>query len=342
MATRRHLIGAALALGGAAAASRALGLQAPAPAARFGDRLTGDLAVHDPCIIKQGGTYHLFGTDIARGAGHIQHKTSPDLMAWKDEGGLIEALPGWASEAVPGTRGVWAPDVSFVNGRYRLYVSYSTFGSNRSAIGLFTNATLDRSAPDYAWRDEGLVLASQPQDRFNAIDPNFIVDRQGRHWLAFGSFWSGLKLRRLDPASGKPSAADPKLYDLCSRPAPRGAPGAVEAPFLIERGGWYYLFASYDYCCKGVQSSYYMVVGRSREITGPYLGRDGSRMLDGMGTVVIQGDRRWRGPGHNAVLRDEAGDFLVYHAYDATKDGARTLRISPIEWTADGWPEARL
>lgn len=107
---------------------------------------------------------------------------------------------------------------------------------------------------------------------------------------------------------------------------------------MIERDGYYYLFSSFDYCCRGTSSSYYVVVGRSRNVTGPYVGRDGKSQMDGFGTVVLRGDRRYRGPGHVAVLRDSARDYLVYHAYDAQQDGRSVLRIAPIEWTHDGWP----
>ncbi|MEO8113486.1 MAG: arabinan endo-1,5-alpha-L-arabinosidase [Phenylobacterium sp.] len=336
-AQRREMLRLALASAGLALLPAGLRAQdAPAPALT----LSGDITpIHDPCIIREDDAYYLFCTDAREvTGGHLLWRTSKDLTTWTRGGFVTPEVPAWALAMIPGARGIWAPDISFVDGRYRLYYALSTFGSNRSAIGLFTNRTLDPAKPGHRWVDEGLVLASERSDDFNAIDPNFLRDRDGGQWLAFGSFWSGLKLRRLDPATGKPSARDPKLYAIASRPAPPKAPGAIEAPFLIERGGYYYLFASYDYCCKGVASSYYMVVGRSRTVRGPYLGQDGGSMLDGLGTVVLQGARRWRGPGHNAVLRDGDKDYLVYHAYDAEHDGANTLRISPIRWTADGWP----
>ncbi|HEY5809528.1 MAG TPA: arabinan endo-1,5-alpha-L-arabinosidase, partial [Povalibacter sp.] len=208
-------------------------------------------------------------------------------------------------------------------------------------IGLVTSPTLDVNSPQFAWTDRGSVLESQHDDDFNAIDPSHFIDRDGRHWLAVGSFWSGIKLFPLDGATGKPGAGRPRKYSLASRPAPERAPGAIEAPFLIERDGHYYLFVSFDYCCRGASSSYYMVVGRSKKVTGPYVGRDGKRMADGYGSVLLQGNRQFRGPGHCAVLRDGDRDYLVYHAYDVRHDGRPTLRISPITWS-DGWPTVEL
>ena len=312
--------------------------------AKLNDRLTGDLVpTHDPVLIREGGTYYVFSTGGENGR-FIRSRTSTDLLHWTAGRPLIDHMPDWALKAVPGAKDMWAPDISHVNGRYRLYYSVSTFGSNRSAIGLFTSPALDPAAPDYGWRDEGLVVMSTEKDDFNAIDPNFVVDREGRHWLALGSFWSGIKLFALDPETGKLLHPGEKPRSLARRPAPAGAPDPVEAPFIIAHGGYYWLIASYDYCCKGVNSTYYTVVGRSRAITGPYLGKDGSAMMNGGGTILLRADlpekQRFRGPGHAGVMHDRGTDYLVYHAYDRENKGAPTLRIAPIRWGADGWPQA--
>lgn len=318
---------------------------AAAPADRTLDsQLAGDLVpTHDPVIIRAGDLYHVFST--GHGARLIETRTSPDLVHWTAGPPVFTALPDWAKQAVPGSSGMWAPDIAYVNGRYRLYYSVSTFGSNRSVIGLATSPTLDRTAPDYHWRDEGPVVGSTPADDFNAIDPNFVIDREGRHWLALGSFWSGIKLFALDPRTGKLLKPDEKPHAIARRPAPAGAPAPIEAPFIITHGGYYWLMASYDYCCKGVNSTYYTVIGRSRAITGPYLGKDGSSMMEGGGTIFLRADlqeqQRFRGPGHAGWLHDRDGqDYVVFHAYDRQADGAPTLRIARVRWGADGWPVA--
>jgi len=339
---RRDLLRASLLMGSTLGLSAGVWSKARADQtpATLNDRLAGDLSpVHDPCIIKQGHTYHLFSTGQAHDpTGLLPWRTSQDLVNWQLQGRVFDEIPKWAQQAVPGTRGTWAPDIAYFNGQYHLYYSCSTFGSNHSVIGLVTNKTLDRSAKDFNWEDRGLVVKSARGDDFNAIDSSHLIDRDGTHWLCLGSFWSGIKMFPLDPATGKPFPNDSRKYSLASRPAPENAPGAIEAPFMIERNGYYYLFTSFDYCCRGASSSYYIVVGRSRDVTGPYVGRDGKSQMDGYGTVVIQGNRRFRGPGHQAILRDGDRDYLVYHAYDAERDGRPTLRIAPIEWTADGWP----
>ncbi len=294
--------------------------------------LQGDYAAHDPAVIRAGDWYWLYST----GDG-LPMRRSRDLLTWERCGRVLAALPGWASAAVPGATWLWAPDISRVGDEYRLYYSVSTFGSNRSCIGLAVNHALDPADPAYRWEDRGLVVASQPGDDYNAIDPNLIVDDQGRHWLAFGSFWSGIKLRRLDPATGLADAATAELVSLARRPV---AAGAVEAPFIVRRDGWYYLFVSFDLCCKGADSTYRIMVGRAREVTGPYLARDGQAMLDGGATELLAGSGTRRGPGHNAVLADGDRWWLVHHYYDAADRGRAKLSVCPLTFDESGWPVA--
>jgi arabinan endo-1,5-alpha-L-arabinosidase len=317
----------------------------PADTGPINSVISGDITgTHDPVIIRQGSTYYVLGTGSGGSTSGktITLRTSPDLIHWTGHEPLF-TLPAWVKEAVPGARDMWAPDIAFFNGRYYLYYAVSTFGSNRSAIGLFTSPTLDPASPDYKWTDHGMVVASTTASDFNAIDANHFIDRSGGHWLTLGSFWTGIKLFRLNPATGKLLNPEEKPLSIARRRAPADAPAPIEAPFLISHGAYYYLFASYEYCCKGAQSNYYIVVGRSKQVRGPFVGKDGSRMMDGEGTLLLRGDQRrdakFRGPGHNGFLHDADGkDYLVYHAYDTTSKGAPTLRISPVAWDTDGWP----
>jgi arabinan endo-1,5-alpha-L-arabinosidase len=267
--------------------------------------LSGDLAVHDPAIIRENDTFYLFATGNRR-AGVLPIRCSKDLYHWTRCGSVFDALPEWAIKEIPGARSAWAPDISHYGGRYHLYYSVSTFGKNNSAIGLATNSTLDPNSPDYKWVDEGLVVRSHPgRDDWNAIDPQLVNEDEQNVWLCWGSFWGGIMMRRIDPATGKLSTVDTTLYNLARRPRTGGQPGSIEAPFIVRHEGWWYLFASFDFCCRGVNSTYNIRVGRAREVTGPYVDRTGGRMTEGGGTLVIEATTpNWRGPGHEAVLQD--------------------------------------
>jgi len=261
-------------------------------------------------------------------------KRSEDGLYWENKGPVLKPQPEWHKELVPFNNGdLWAPDIFYYKEKYYLYYSVSSFGSNTSAIGLATNVTLDKEDPDYAWVDEGVVISSTHTDNYNTIDPNVVQDREGDLWLSFGSFWSGIKLVQLDPETMKP-AEDATLRSIAAKPGNT----AIEAPFIIERDGYYYLFVSHDYCCRGADSTYRIVVGRSEEITGPYVDKDGKTMIAGGGTLIDKGDERWKGPGHNAVYQQGHSAILVNHAYDAKNFGLPTLQIRPLYWDADGWP----
>jgi arabinan endo-1,5-alpha-L-arabinosidase len=312
--------------------------------------LSGDYqGTHDPSIIKAGETWYVFATGRAPN-GHMAIRCSNDLENWKLCGHVLDEIPEWIRKESPGTKELWAPDISFFNGKYHLYYAYSLFGKNTSGIALLTNKTLDSASPDYKWMDEGLVLRSRAEDDFNAIDPNLVIDESGNAWMAFGSFWSGIKMRRLDRETGKLSAKDTKLYALASRERPPDAapalPGlpadweAVEAPFIIHHGAYYYLFVSWDLCCRGLKSTYRTMVGRSRKVTGPYVDATGKRMLDGGGTPVLVGNRRWLGPGGESLYVGQDQTIMVFHAYDA-RTGKPAMQISTVAWK-DGWPQVGL
>ncbi len=282
--------------------------------------------VHDPDIVKDGDTFYLFST----GEG-VQIRTSKDLRYWIGAGQVFAEKPAWISTTDPSDpNNLWAPEVLYFGGTFHLYYAASKFGSNQSCIGHATKAALGSSDP---WVDLGAALCSNataaPQD-FNAIDPNPFQDEAGELWLGFGSFWSGLKLVHLDP-TGAVDGTD--LFSLATR-----ANTAVEAPHLQYHDGFYFLFESVDYCCQGSASTYKIMVGRSADVAGPYLDRDGTLLSDGGGTLVLEGAGRWRGPGHNAIVHDADRYWNVYHSYDADNDGVPTLRISELTWSDDNWP----
>jgi arabinan endo-1,5-alpha-L-arabinosidase len=314
--------------------------------------LSGDFGgTHDPSIIKAGDTWYVFATGKTPDGGQFQIRCSTDLHAWKLCGHVFDAIPDWIQKDSPGTRDLWAPDISYVKGEFRLYYAYSLFGKNTSGIALATNKTLDPKSPGYHWDDHGLVVRSVASDDFNCIDPNFVTDQKGHAWLVFGSFWNGIRMRRLDDATGLLSKTDTTTYALATRKRPEN-PGpnepnlppnwqAIEAPFIVHHGGYFYLFVSWDMCCRGTKSTYRTMVGRSKQVTGPYLDQDGVPMSEGGGTQLLSANQRWLGPGGESVLMDPRGhDIIVFHAYDA-HNGRPALQISTLTWEG-GWPHAAL
>ncbi len=280
--------------------------------------LSGSLGTHDPAVLLEGGTYYLFDTGLGA-------KTSTDLLSWRQ--GSAPSRPSWVSQEVPGATNLWAPDPSSFGGLFHLYYAASTFGSNHSCMGHATRASMTTGS----WTDDGEpVLCSNngTNDNWNAIDPNVIVDGDGTPWLAFGSFWSGIKLVKLDETGHR---ADTQVLSIAGRGG-----GGIEGPYIVRRCGYYYLFVSFGACCNSPWD-YDIRVGRSPTVTGPYVDKAGTEMMSGGGTLLVEGNGTVTAPGHNAVLITPTGAYNIYHALNANH-GSAQLRIAELAWDEAGWP----
>jgi arabinan endo-1,5-alpha-L-arabinosidase len=336
--------------------------------------LTGSLSTHDPVILKQDSVYYLFHT----GNG-VQIKTSRDRLAWAPgtPDRVFQEAPAWHAR-FRNTIDSWAPAIKYWDGKYWLYYSLSNFGERRSAIGLRTNTTLHPSDPAYEWVDHGIVVCTynngvtHPEcfnanttsvntndtTAFNAIDPDVVLDQNGKPWLSWGSFGSGIQLIPLDRATGKPdSGATP--VTIAHRYTTQSASGSgyersIEAPVITRHGDYFYLWYSYDRCCASTNSTYRVMVTRSSAVTGPYVDKAGNLahppyrapgssawQTANAGTLVSRGDSNWYATGHNDILFDKDTVFLVNHGYirgSGMGNGATRLMIRPLYWDAEGWP----
>jgi len=300
-----------------------------------------EIRVHDPVVAKQDGIYYLFNT--GRG---ISVYSSSDLENWKKEEPVFSDKPEWTDSVVSDFKNhIWAPDIFYKNGTYYLYYSVSSFAKNTSAIGVATNKTLNPDNNNFEWIDHGIVVQSVPnRDMWNAIDPNMVEDEDGTVWMSFGSFWNGLKLVKMD--EDLISIARPEEWHTIARrersfDIPNEDPGdaALEAPFIFKKHGYYYQFLSWDLCCRGEKSTYKVVVGRSKDVTGPYLDKDGQDLNRGGGTLVVKGNENWYGAGHNSTYTFNGKDYIFFHAYDANDKGAPKLKVAELEWDEDKWPK---
>jgi len=287
--------------------------------------LAGNLGAHDPSSIESNGTYFEFQTGLGA-------KTSTNLTTWSVAGAPF-GTPAWMAAAVPGVADLWAPDISYFGGMYHLYYAGSTFGTNKSCIGHAKRASL---ASD-AWADQGSATlcsnVTSTGDNWNAIDPNVIIDASGTPWLTFGSFWGGIKIVQLDQNGARVGTT---VTGIAARP---DNGGAIEGPFMARRCGYYYLFTSWDTCCKGASSTYNIRVVRGTAVTGPFADKAGTAAMQGGGTLIAKTGGDWAGPGGQSVMFVGANAYLVYHAY-AMSNGIATLRIANLVWDASGWPVA--
>lgn len=305
--------------------------------------LSGDTQpVHDPSIVRQGSTYYAFTSDVngQPPGSYLNIRCSLDKVNWNPCGSIFPAgRPAWLAAKIPGIGALWAPDISYFNGLYHVYYAGSTAGSQQSVVALATNTTLDPADPAYLWIDQGQVLASQPGDDFNAIDPNILIDTDGSVWMTYGSYWTGIKQRQIDPATGMLFTGNPTRYDLATRPGVTANP--IEGASLIHHGAYYYLFVSIDFCCNAnpATDNYKEAVGRSSSPHGPFADEKGTPMMNGGGTVLLQGDANWGGTGGGTAYIDpETGESLiVFHALHLPENGAAYMWLKNLAWEND-WP----
>ncbi|WP_211267191.1 RICIN domain-containing protein [Nonomuraea candida] len=284
--------------------------------------LTGDVAMHDPSVIKAGSCYYGYSTGTSgRGGGTISIRRTCDAggaSGWTYVGTIFNSVPAWITARLGRTPPeLWAPDINYFNGMYHLYYAASYWGQQTTALmGLAT-------APDPAgpWTDRGEVT-----DINYPIDPN-VFTADGTMYVMWGS-WPGTYLRVLDPVTGKLSPSDTRMWRIAEN---------IENQAMMRDGAYYYLFGSRGTCCVGTNSTYYTVVGRSTSPAGPFLDRDGVDMARGGGTTVLTGAHPQVAAGGGDPFDDGPQRMFAYHFYDANANGRGTLNIRPITFSG-GWP----
>lgn len=205
-------------------------------------------------------------------------------------------------------------------------------------IGFVSTKSIVPGSSDYNWVDEGEVVRSVSGNNYNAIDADVVEDADGNYWMAFGSWWTGIKLVRLDESTGKQSSSDKTVYSIANR----GGSG-IEGPSIIEYKGKYFLFTAWDVCCKmGADledNTYKTVMGRADNITGPYVDRSGKSLANGGGTILMQRYGRYYGPGGGEAFKDLNRIRFAHHYYNANSNGSPTLHIRDVVFTEDNWAE---
>jgi arabinan endo-1,5-alpha-L-arabinosidase len=289
--------------------------------------LKGNIAVHDPVMIKQGNNYYVLGTGISL-------KVSKDKINWTNLEGIFPkgSELGWWKNDIPEHNGhIWAPDIHYRDGKYHLYYSVSAWMNFNSSIGYATNTTLDKNDPGYKWIDHGQVISfKNGGEGVNVIDPNVFVEKNGKVWLLYGSYKSGLRMVQLNPKTGKLFTETPEPITLTTH--------LGEGVYLIKGPEYYYIFASRGKCCAGVESNYQIVMGRAKNVTGPYLNKEGESWVNDKYSLFLAGDQDEPGRGHNGIFAEKDTTFMVYHAYTRAAGGQSLLNIRPLYLTADNWP----
>ena len=278
-----------------------------------------NFSLPDPTLVKaDDGSFYLYATEDIR---NMPIYRSADLVNWEFVG---TAFTDATRPTFEPKGGLWAPDISIINGKYVLYYSMSVWGGEWTCgIGV---ATADK--PEGPFTDHGKLFRSNEIDVQNSIDP-FYIEEEGKKYLFWGSF-RGIYAIELsdDGLSLKPEAEKQQI-----------AGTAYEGVYIHKRNGYYYMFASIGSCCEGLNSTYTTVVGRSRDLFGPYLDKQGQSMMENHHEMVIGKNEQFVGTGHNSeIVQDAKGqDWILYHAVSVANPKGRVLMLDQVRWE-NNWP----
>ena len=292
---------------------------------------------HDPSMVRFEDGYALMSTN-----NNLQLWTSEDAYSWQNHKSTVSVIPQWAYQYAPGTEGIWAPDLYYMNGEFRAYYCVSVFGKRSSAIGYTATTSIVPGTTGYGWKDHGHVIHTTTSDKYNAIDADVVRDTKGNYWMAFGSFGLGIQLIKLDGKTGYQASDDKTIYNIARRTS-KASEGAEEGPSLIEHGGKYFLFTAWDKCCQQganiEQTTYKTAYGRADAVTGPYKDRAGYDMANGGGTILLERYGRYVGPGGGEAFQDLNRVRFVHHYYDLNGDKFNHIHIRDVVFTDDNWVE---
>ena len=286
-------------------------------------------AVHDPSRMiydPVGNRWLIFYTGVG-----VPYAISTDQVTWT-HASTNRVFP--SSGVGADSANYWAADMwpTPIHGQYYLFYSLSSFGSQNSFIKVASTASLTNPI----WVKLGNAIASVTGNPYNTIDPCPFYDAvQDRLWITFGSFWTGIYIVELNPLDPTQQLSSP-VFLAGGRPGPN----AIEGSFVFQHGGYFYLNASVDTCCQGSGSTYKQIIGRSVNITGPYLDRDGVDLRKYGGTIFTAGADSEIGPGQFGLYSLNGTDRFTYHLYSNTNGGGSVLGGRAIDWDASGWPLA--
>ena len=278
--------------------------------------LPGDFP--DPSVIRVGSDYYsVHSTFQYFPAIPIMH--SRDLVHWRFLGHALTRRSQLDLTATPDSQGIWAPDISYHNGRY--YIVYPVFrpGSDPTAISIH------------------LVYADRPEGPYSApvtlkhsttgdcyIDPGLFFDDDGRAYL----IWAGCYLQELT------AELDGVLGETRQLWAGTGLPWGGEGPHLFQHNGYYYLTIAEG----GTFYGHCQTMARARQLWGPYEPCPYNPILrqpDSQAPI--------QKAGHGKIVETPAGEWWMLHLGGRPINGpycplGRETMLVPLCWTTDGWP----
>lgn len=340
-----------------------------------------------------------YGNSHEQSGGHFICRRSKNLIDWQVMGPVMKGIPSWVKSKLNSIRsnmglgnttidfsnqwnfGYWAPCVRKVNNNlYRMYYVITMPGkingnnswTERAFIGLMET---NNPANINSWVDKGYVLTnysdrnlnfyttawSECYFKYNAIDPSYIINEKGEHWLVYGSWHSGFAAVQINPSTGMTIKSQGNPWGSANEAAYgkkvfsrylNDRWQASEAPEVVYHNGYYYMFIAFD----ELSVAYNTRVVRSRNIDGPYYDITGQDFTNGTraGNVYpivthpykFENDHGWQGISHCAIFDDGNGNWFYssQQRFPANYNGnaySNAIMLGAVRrliWTESGWP----
>lgn len=270
----------------------------------------------DPSVIRVGQDYWATATSSGW-APQFPILHSRDLVNWEVAGSVFKQRPTWSDG------NYWAPEITHYRGRYFVYYVARKLGGARCI------AVATALKPTGPYQDHGPLVCQ----RLGSIDPMAVRDEHGWPYLVWKR---GGNARNLPtPILAQRLSKDGlrligERTELIRNDAAWEAK-VVEAPFILRRGNWFYMFYSGNDCCS-LECNYALGVARSPYLLGPWEKNPAN--------PILKGNEAWKCPGHGSVVTDAGNrDYLLYHAYDrdSTYIGRQVL-LDEVKWGVGQWP----
>lgn len=291
----------------------------------------------DPSMIRVGDTYYIANSTFEWFPGVRLHE-SKDLVHWSILPSPLERTSQLDMKGNPSSGGIWAPDLSYADGRFWL-----VYTDVKVVNGAFKDCT------NYLVTAEDIHGPWSEPVRINGVgfDASLFHDDDGRKYLVQQTWdfreyhhqFDGITLTEfdVDTMKLKPETAR-TIWDGTSVKI-------TEGPHLYKKDGWYYLFAAEG----GTVYEHQESVARSRTLdecsfevmpNGPFIGNfdtpDTYLQKQGHGALVDTPSGEW----YYASLcgRPWRHDTEPAHGTRGWCTLGRETSIQKVEWDEDGWP----
>ncbi|WP_343525390.1 glycoside hydrolase family 43 protein [Sphingomonas sp.] len=289
----------------------------------------------DPSIVRVGEDYYIATSTFEWFPG-VQIHHSRDLVNWTLVARPLSRAGQLDMRGDPDSCGVWAPDLSYAQGRFHLiftdvkrYGRTTVDGAKGASLRDFHNYWVSAERIDGDWSDAVYLNSS-------GFDPALFHDDDGRSWL-LNMLWdhrpdrrrfAGIVVQEMDLASGRLLGERRVIFEGTSL-------GFTEGPHLYKRDGWYHLLVAEG----GTERGHAVVMARSRALFGPYETHPDGPVLTARDTPQAPLQRT----GHGDLVDTPGGETWMAYLCGRplpTSDRCvlgRETAIRRMVWGEDGW-----